>query len=178
MTWKPAIAVTLSSVLLAATTALAQAPGGSSGGSGSPGSSGGGAMTPTTPTTPGNNPCPPGQVMEGTTCAPARVNPSQSTPSQSMEQRDKSMEKKSMEKMDKRMGSGSDRIGSAAGNGRMDREQVKRIQEALKDKGYDPGEIDGAMGPRTSAALREFQQAEGLRVTGRLDSDTRSKLGI
>jgi peptidoglycan hydrolase-like protein with peptidoglycan-binding domain len=95
-----------------------------------------------------------------------------------MEQRDKSMEKKSMEKMDKRMGSGSDRIGSAAGNGRMDREQVKRIQEALKDKGYDPGEIDGAMGPRTSAALREFQQAEGLRVTGRLDSDTRSKLGI
>jgi peptidoglycan hydrolase-like protein with peptidoglycan-binding domain len=34
------------------------------------------------------------------------------------------------------------------------------------------------MGPRTSAALREFQQAEGLRVTGRLDSDTRSKLGI
>ncbi|MGH7299783.1 MAG: peptidoglycan-binding domain-containing protein [Candidatus Rokuibacteriota bacterium] len=38
--------------------------------------------------------------------------------------------------------------------------------------------IDGAMGPNTSSALRDFQQAEGLRVTGRVDAETRSKLGI
>jgi peptidoglycan hydrolase-like protein with peptidoglycan-binding domain len=59
-----------------------------------------------------------------------------------------------------------------------DKQQVRMVQEALKDKGYDPGAIDGAMGPRTSAALRDFQQAEGLRATGRLDAETRTKLGI
>jgi peptidoglycan hydrolase-like protein with peptidoglycan-binding domain len=75
---------------------------------------------------------------------------------------------RSMEKMDRQ-------VGAERG---VDRQQVKSVQEALKDKGYDPGMIDGAMGPRTSAALREFQQAEGLRVTGRLDAETRSKLGI
>ncbi|MGH7365023.1 MAG: peptidoglycan-binding domain-containing protein [Candidatus Rokuibacteriota bacterium] len=79
---------------------------------------------------------------------------------------------KSMEQADRQVGSG-------AANGRMaSQEQVKSVQEALKDKGYDPGQIDGAMGPRTSSALRDFQQAEGLQATGRLDAETRSKLGI
>ncbi|MGH7396991.1 MAG: peptidoglycan-binding domain-containing protein [Candidatus Rokuibacteriota bacterium] len=57
-------------------------------------------------------------------------------------------------------------------------QQVKSVQEALKEKGYDPGAIDGAMGPRTSAALRDFQKAEGLQATGRVDAETRGKLGI
>ena len=73
-----------------------------------------------------------------------------------------------MEKMDRQVG---------AEHGKS-KQQVQMMQEALKGKGYDPGAIDGAMGPRTSAALREFQQSEGLRVTGRLDAETRSKLGI
>jgi hypothetical protein len=53
---------------------------------------------------------------------------------------------------------------------------VHSAQMALKDKGYDPGPIDGIMGPRTSAALRDFQQAENLSSTGKLDAETRSKL--
>jgi peptidoglycan hydrolase-like protein with peptidoglycan-binding domain len=60
----------------------------------------------------------------------------------------------------------------------MGRQEVKSAQEALKAKGYDPGPIDGAMGPRTRAAVRNLQKAEGLRATGRLDADTRSKLGV
>jgi peptidoglycan hydrolase-like protein with peptidoglycan-binding domain len=75
---------------------------------------------------------------------------------------------RSMEKMDRQV---------SAEQGKS-KQQVKMMQEALKGKGYDPGAIDGAMGPRTSAALREFQQSEGLRVTGRLDTETRSKLGM
>lgn len=57
-------------------------------------------------------------------------------------------------------------------------EQVKAVQQALKDKGHDPGEVDGAMGPKTEAALRDFQQKEGLKATGRADSDTMAKLAV
>jgi len=58
------------------------------------------------------------------------------------------------------------------------REQVERAQQALRDKGQDPGPIDGIMGPRTKAALKDFQRAEGVRETGRLDSETLTKLGV
>lgn len=60
----------------------------------------------------------------------------------------------------------------------VSREQVTAVQQALKDRGHDPGEIDGALGPKTRAALREFQKKEGLKVTGRIDSATLAKLGI
>jgi peptidoglycan hydrolase-like protein with peptidoglycan-binding domain len=64
--------------------------------------------------------------------------------------------------------------------GRMARnpEKVKAAQQALKDKGIDPGPVDGKMGPKTSAALREYQQKEGLKASGRLDSETMGKLGM
>ena len=63
---------------------------------------------------------------------------------------------------------------SAAGGA----EQVKAVQQALKDKGHDPGEVDGKMGPKTQQAIRDYQQKEGLKTTGRLDSETASKLGV
>ena len=52
------------------------------------------------------------------------------------------------------------------------------VQRALKDKGYRPGAADGVIGPRTRAALREFQKAAGLEVTGRLDRSTLAELGL
>lgn len=55
---------------------------------------------------------------------------------------------------------------------------VVTAQQALKDKGHDPGAIDGRMGPRTRGALADYQKAEGLKVTGRLDGDTRARLGM
>jgi peptidoglycan hydrolase-like protein with peptidoglycan-binding domain len=57
-------------------------------------------------------------------------------------------------------------------------EQVRAVQQALKDKGHDPGDIDGKMGPKTQAALKDFQSKEGLKATGRMDSETRAKLGV
>ena len=53
---------------------------------------------------------------------------------------------------------------------------TRSAQEALQAKGYNPGPIDGVYGPRTTAAVRDFQKAEGLKVTGRMDADTRAKL--
>jgi peptidoglycan hydrolase-like protein with peptidoglycan-binding domain len=54
---------------------------------------------------------------------------------------------------------------------------VAQAQRALRERGHDPGAIDGALGPRTTAALRAFQEAQGLAPTGRLDDATRAKLG-
>jgi len=58
------------------------------------------------------------------------------------------------------------------------RDQVRAAQQALKDKGHDPGMVDGVMGPKTQAALKDFQKSQGIQDTGRLDAETMSKLGI
>jgi peptidoglycan hydrolase-like protein with peptidoglycan-binding domain len=55
---------------------------------------------------------------------------------------------------------------------------VRSAQQALKDKGYDAGAIDGQMGPATEGALRSFQQAQGLPQTGDLDQRTLAALGV
>ncbi|MGH7325060.1 MAG: peptidoglycan-binding protein [Candidatus Rokuibacteriota bacterium] len=68
----------------------------------------------------------------------------------------------------------SDPMKSAGGN----RAQVRSAQQALKDKGHDPGSIDGVMGPQTQAALKDFQKAQGLKETGRLDAETMAQLGV
>jgi membrane protein involved in colicin uptake len=54
---------------------------------------------------------------------------------------------------------------------------VRGAQQALRDKGFDPGPVDGVMGPKTTAAVRDFQSKEGLMATGQLDADTRARLG-
>jgi peptidoglycan hydrolase-like protein with peptidoglycan-binding domain len=49
------------------------------------------------------------------------------------------------------------------------RAQVMAMQQALKDKGFDPGPIDGTVGPRTAAARRSYQKAENPTLTGRMN---------
>jgi hypothetical protein len=49
------------------------------------------------------------------------------------------------------------------------RDHIREAQRALLRKGYDPGPVDGIFGPKTEGALRQFQEAEQLPVTGRLD---------
>jgi hyperosmotically inducible protein len=56
--------------------------------------------------------------------------------------------------------------------------QVIAMQQALKDKGFDPGGADGVMGPRTTEALMAYQKSEKLPATGRMDGDTGAKLGV
>jgi murein L,D-transpeptidase YcbB/YkuD len=70
---------------------------------------------------------------------------------------------------------------SSAGTQRPSTESQPSTAEtpkSPKDKGHDPGSIDGVMGPRTARALKDFQKAEGLQATGQLDSQTREKLGV
>jgi peptidoglycan hydrolase-like protein with peptidoglycan-binding domain len=63
-------------------------------------------------------------------------------------------------------------------HGGADADHVKALQQALKDQGNDPGDIDGVMGPKTKAALRDYQQKNGLKATGQPDSETMAKLGV
>jgi lipid-binding SYLF domain-containing protein len=62
--------------------------------------------------------------------------------------------------------------------GMAHQDEVSKIQTALRDKGFDPGPIDGVMGPRTRSALRQFQRQNNLTVTGQIDAQTRAALEI
>ena len=57
-------------------------------------------------------------------------------------------------------------------------EDIRRAQEALKAKGYDPGAVSGNLHAGTQEALRRFQKANNLPMTGVLDAKTADKLGV
>lgn len=54
---------------------------------------------------------------------------------------------------------------------------VMNIQKSLKQKGFNPGNVDGVMGSRTVAALHAFQKANGIAI-GDLNRATMLKLGL
>ena len=53
---------------------------------------------------------------------------------------------------------------------------VKQVQLLLAFLGYDPGDCDGVDGKNTRAALRAFQQAEGLEPDGIAGQQTQARL--
>ena len=55
---------------------------------------------------------------------------------------------------------------------------VRRIQQALRDSGIDPGPIDGAYGPNTTAAVAAYQKVKGLVADGKVGKQTARSLGI
>jgi peptidoglycan hydrolase-like protein with peptidoglycan-binding domain len=55
-------------------------------------------------------------------------------------------------------------------------EKITKAQTALTDLGFKPNGIDGNLGGGTRRAIRKFQKANGLSVTGQLDLDTVEKI--
>ena len=55
---------------------------------------------------------------------------------------------------------------------------VRNVQQALNDKGYNAGSVDGRWGPATEDAVRKFQQASGLPQSGELEHSTLVALGV
>lgn len=53
---------------------------------------------------------------------------------------------------------------------------VRETQRALASAGFYQGPVDGKAGPKTLRAIREFQQANGLKVDGIVGSSTRQAL--
>jgi lipid-binding SYLF domain-containing protein len=57
-------------------------------------------------------------------------------------------------------------------------QSIRDVQNVLENKGFDPGPLDGVMGPQTRSAIREFQNSNHLEPTGMLDEKTQEALGV
>ena len=55
---------------------------------------------------------------------------------------------------------------------------VRRVQVALVVRGYNPGPVDGRMGRKTRTALRQFQSAQRIAVTGTITPEVIRALGV
>ena len=58
------------------------------------------------------------------------------------------------------------------------RDLISRAQHRLLAIGFDPGAVDGAIGPQTREALRWFQKRKGLCPTGEPNEATLEALGV
>jgi len=56
--------------------------------------------------------------------------------------------------------------------------KVREIQGALRSAGYNPGSVDGQLGPSTVSAVSSFQKAKGLSGDGVLTAQTVKALGV
>lgn len=59
----------------------------------------------------------------------------------------------------------------------LDSSTIEQIQTSLANEGYSI-RADGVWGPRTASALRQFQQANGLKASGMVDTDTLAALEV
>ena len=57
-------------------------------------------------------------------------------------------------------------------------QDVRTLQNALNEAGYDCGEVDGIFGTKTKNAVKAFQKAKGLKVDGIVGRNTWTALGL
>lgn len=67
---------------------------------------------------------------------------------------------------------------SSNANAASNRDDVKKAQQSLSDKGFYHGPVDGIAGPLTRQAIADYQKSEHRAVTGRLDVETAGRLGV
>ena len=56
--------------------------------------------------------------------------------------------------------------------------RVRRVQTELDRLGYNPGPVDGALGLKTTSAIKRYQRNNGLNLTGLVDDDLLASMGI
>ncbi|HEX8843429.1 MAG TPA: peptidoglycan-binding domain-containing protein [Pyrinomonadaceae bacterium] len=61
---------------------------------------------------------------------------------------------------------------------RANKDQIKQAQAILKQRNFYAGDQTGKLDDATRAGLRQYQQAEGLKVTGTLNKGTLEKMNI
>jgi hypothetical protein len=55
---------------------------------------------------------------------------------------------------------------------------IANVQTALQEQGFNPGDVDGLLGPQTRAAIADYQRANGLAETAAVDQPTLESLGM
>jgi peptidoglycan hydrolase-like protein with peptidoglycan-binding domain len=55
---------------------------------------------------------------------------------------------------------------------------VRNVQKALNDKGFDPGPVDGIMGPRTRSAIKGYEKQQNMPADGALTAKVLDGLGV
>lgn len=60
----------------------------------------------------------------------------------------------------------------------LNRGEIRRVQVALREKGFDPGAVNGVLNPRTKTAVEKFQDRFGIKSTGELNNQTLFALGV
>jgi peptidoglycan hydrolase-like protein with peptidoglycan-binding domain len=60
----------------------------------------------------------------------------------------------------------------------LDGATVRRLQSALRAKGFDPGPANGKAGEKTKAAVQEFQNRFGIDGDGAINNQTLFALGV
>ena len=69
--------------------------------------------------------------------------------------------------------------GSAASSSlNLSRDDIRRLQVVLNQKGFNIGKPDGVLAVRTRNALIAFQRQQGLEPTGKIDQPTITALGL
>ena len=77
-----------------------------------------------------------------------------------------------------RLEHGNGRVSGGAGAIDLAPDQIRHVQTVLIEKGFDIGEPDGRLGPRTRRALMAFQRQQGFQASGQIDSRTMTALGV
>jgi peptidoglycan hydrolase-like protein with peptidoglycan-binding domain len=60
----------------------------------------------------------------------------------------------------------------------LTKDNLKQVQERLKAEGVYAGPVDGELNAQTEAALRQYQQKQGIPVSGAADEATLKELQI
>jgi peptidoglycan hydrolase-like protein with peptidoglycan-binding domain len=64
----------------------------------------------------------------------------------------------------------------AAADQLLAKDMIQQAETHLKLAGFDPGRVDGVFDARTSQAVRQYQVANAIPVSGMLDEPTRRVL--
>ena len=72
---------------------------------------------------------------------------------------------------------GRDQQSAPKGSEGMSADEIKQVQQALQTKGHSAG-TSGVMDEKTRDAIRAFQKANGLTMTGTVDDKTGQALGV
>ncbi|GAA0581038.1 hypothetical protein GCM10009416_19420 [Craurococcus roseus] len=67
---------------------------------------------------------------------------------------------------------------AAAASNALSRAAVRNVQSRLRALGFYRGQVDGAWGAGTQAAIERFQQGRGLQSTGQINPATAQALGL